>query len=147
MSFFLIGCNVSPLSPSNRPRINNNGGEIGDIRNNQNGLMLDLIEIEQKQKLIMEKLEVLQQGFINQNNKNFGIQIFHGEGGLILGCFIVTMSVVVAIYYKSSSDKNKKAAELLAQQIKYENNESLNEKIYLSALNTKFEKEIYYLMN
>lgn len=144
MSFFLIGCNVSPLSPNNKIR---NNGNIQDLKNNQNGLMLDLIEIEQKQKLLMEKLETLQQGFINQNNKNFGIQIFHGEGGLILGCFIVAMSVVVAIYYKSSSDKNKKAAQLLAQQIKDENNEYLNEKIYLSALNTKFEKEIYYLMN
>jgi hypothetical protein len=144
LTFFLVGCNVSPLSPNNRIK---NNGDIQELKNNQNGLMLDLIDIEQKQKLIMEKLETLQQGFINQNNKNFGVQIFHGEGGLILGAFIASMCVFLVIYYKRTADKNKKTAELLAQQIKNEDNEYLNEKIYLSALDTKVEKEIYELMN
>lgn len=140
----LTGCNVSPLSPNNRIK---NNGNIQELKNNQNGIMLDLIELEQKQKLIMEKLETLQQGFINQNNKNFGVQIFHGDGGLLLAAFIATMSVFVVIYYKSNADKHKKAAEIIAQQIKSENNDSLNEKIYLSALNTKVEKEVYKLLN
>lgn len=144
MSFLLIGCNVSPLSPSSRIR---NNGNVNELKENQNGIMLDLIELEQKQKLIMEKLETLQQGFINQNNKNFGVQIFHGEGGLLLGAFILTLSIFAAVYYKLSSDKNKKVSKLLAQQIKMENNEHLNEKIYLCALETRVGKEVYKLLN
>jgi hypothetical protein len=140
----IVGCNVSPLSP----RINNkNNGSIQELKNNQNGLMLDLIEIEQKQKLIMEKLETLQQGFINQNNKNFGIQIFHGEGGLLVGAGILGILIFSIFYYKKSSKENEKSARLLADQIKSQNNKDLINEVYLSALNTGVEKKIYELLN
>lgn len=140
----IVGCNVSPLSP----RINNkNNGEIQELKNNQNGLMLDLIEIEQKQKLIMEKLETLQQGFINQNNKNYGVQIFQGEGGLLAGFGIFSILILSVFHYRKSAKENEKTAQLLASQIKSQNNKELIDEVYLSALNTGIEKKIYELLN
>ena len=41
---FSLGCSVSPFSPRQRNPINNRGN-IDDIRNNHNGLMLDLDNI------------------------------------------------------------------------------------------------------
>lgn len=141
----ISGCKISPLSPNNR--INNQNGTIQELKNNQNGLMLDLIEIEQKQKLIIDQLETLQQGLINQNNKNFGIQIFHGDGGLLIGLAIVSLLVYGVVHYKTQANKNQKAAELIAKEVKLKNDEDLNNKIYASALETTVGEEVYRLMN
>lgn len=146
MLILISGCRVSPLSP-NGPRINNQNGTIQELKNNQNGLMLDLMEIEQKQKLIIDQMETLQQGLINQSNKNFGVQIFHGDGGLLIGFGIISMLIFGIVHYKIQSEKNKQAAELIAKEVKLKNDEELNNNIYASALNTPIGKEVYKLMS
>jgi hypothetical protein len=146
MAIFITGCNISPLSPSNRPRINNNGGEIGDIKNNQNGIMSDLLTIKQRLDVVSRDIENLQNGFINSNNKNFGVQIFQGDGGLAVGLSIIVILALVAANYKLKSDKYKKTAEIFGKEIAKLNNVDLENKIFMSALSSKVEKNVYSIL-
>lgn len=152
IGFFLIcfisGCNVSPLSPRSNQRINNQNGTIEDIKNNQNGLMLDLANIRSKLELMARDVENLQQGFMNSNNKNYGIQIFQGEGGLIAGLGLLAILGLLTYNYKTKADKYKKTAELLGQQIKsiVPKNKDIENKIYASALGAKVEEEVYKIL-
>lgn len=145
LTIFFVGCNFSPLSPSNRPRINNNG-EIGDIKNNQNGMMAEILSLKNKLDVIAEEVETLQNGLINSNNKNFGIQIFQGDGGLAVGLSLITILALVATNYKIKADKYKKTAELFGEEIKKLNNVGLEDKLFLSALANKIEKPVYFIL-
>lgn len=145
LAIFTAGCNVSPLSPSNRPRINNNG-EIGDIKNNQNGIMADLLTIKQRLDVVSRDIENLQNGFINSNNKNFGVQIFQGDGGLAVGLSLIIILALIAANYKLKSDKYKKTAEIFGKEIAKLNNVDLENKIFMSALSSKVEKNVYSIL-
>lgn len=146
LAVFTTGCNVSPLSPSNRPRINNNGGEIGDIKNNQNGIMSDLLTIKQRLDVVSRDIENLQNGFINSNNKNFGVQIFQGDGGLAVGLSLIVILSLIAANYKLKSDRYKKTAEIFGKEIAKLNNVDLENKIFMSALSNKVEKNVYSIL-
>lgn len=140
------GCNVSPLSPRNNNKINNQNGTIEDIKNNQNGLMADLANIRSKLDLMARDVENLQQGFMNSNNKNFGVQIFQGEGGIIAGLGLMAILGLLTFNYKIKADKYKKTAEILGKEIKSLHNKELENKIYISALDAKVEENIYKIL-
>lgn len=142
---FLTGCNVSPLSPSNKPRINNSG-EIGDIKNNQNGMMAEIASLKSRLDVIARDIESLQNGVINSNNKNSGIQIFQGDGGLAVGLSLVIILCLIAVNYKLKSDKYKKTAEVLGSQIKELHNLDLENKIFTAALANKVEGPVYKIL-
>jgi len=144
--FFIIGCNVSPLSPRNNNKINNNGGAIEDIKSNQNGLMADLANIRSKLELMARDVENLQQGFMNSNNKNYGIQIFQGEGGLIAGMGIIAILGLLTYNYKTKADRYKKTAEILGKEIKSLKNKDIENSIYMSALGAKVEEDVYKIL-
>lgn len=139
------GCNVSPLSPSNRPRINNNGS-IGDIKNNQNGIMADIALLKNKMEILARDVENIQNGFINSNNKNSGIQIFQGDGGLAVGFSIIAVLGLLVVNYKIKSDRYKKTAEIFGNQVKEMKSSEVEEKVFTAALANKVEKNVYEIL-
>lgn len=141
----LSGCRVSPFSPRQNNPINNQG-TIEDIKNNQNGLMLDLANIRSKLELMARDVENIQQGFMNSNNRNYGIQIFQGEGGLIVGISLLAIFGFLTYNYKTKADKYKKTAELLGKEIKSLRNKDLENNIYMSAIKEKLEENVYNLL-
>jgi hypothetical protein len=143
LSCLLIGCNVSPLSPANRQKIS---GDVGEIRSNQNGIMGEIAALKSRLDIIARDVDNLQSGLINSNNKNFGIQIFQGDGGLAIGLAVVAMLAAATIVYKMKAEKYKKTAELFGRQIKKMNNEDVENEIFSAALMNKVEKNVYEIL-
>lgn len=141
----ILGCNVSPFSPSNRPRIRNNG-EIGDMNNNQNGVMAEILSLKNRLDVIAQDVENLQNGLINTNNRNFGVQIFHGEGGLAAGVVIIVALGALAFSYRTKSERYRKTAEIFGEQIKKMHNESVEEEVFRAALAGRVEADVYKIL-
>jgi hypothetical protein len=142
---FVGGCNFSPLSPRANNKINNNG-TIEDIKNNQNGLMLDLANIRQRLEVMARDVENLQQGILNSNNKNYGVQIFQGEGGIIAGFGLFAILGLLTINYRSKAQKYKKTAEVFAEEVKSLKNLDLENKIFEKALKNNIEENVYKML-
>lgn len=142
----LSGCNVSPLSPKNNNKINNQSGTIEDIKNNQNGLMADLANVRGKLELLARDIENLQQGLINSNNRNYGVQIFQGEGGLIAGILIFSLLGFLAFNYRTKAEKYKKIANLMGKEIKLLNNRKIENEVFIAALGAKVEEDVYKIL-
>lgn len=140
IALILSGCNMSPLSPSNRQIIRNNG-DVGDIKNNQQGIMLELANLKNRMDIMAQEIENLQNGFINHNNKNNGVQIFQGDGGLLVGLSCIAILGIVAFNYKMKSERYKKTAEIFGKKIKNMNDPMLKDELLLGALENKVEEE------
>jgi hypothetical protein len=145
LALMITGCSVSPFSPSNRPRIRNNG-EIGDMNNNQNGVMAEILSLKNRLDVIAQDVENLQNGLINTNNRNFGVQIFHGEGGLAAGVAIIVALALMAFNYRLKSEKYKKTAEIFGEQIKKMQNLEIEEEVFKAALASKVESNVYKIL-
>jgi len=143
-----IGCaKISPFSPKMQQRLNNTDGKIEDIRNNQNGVMLELGKIRQQQEINARDIENTQQGMINlRGMNNSGIQILSGDGGLVVFSVIIIAAMILVYYYRSKANKSEKTAGILAQQIALQEDQSLDDRVFLSALNTNVESDVYHLM-
>jgi hypothetical protein len=146
LAMTISGCNVSPLSPSNRNSIKNNSGEIGDTKNNQNGIMAEIMSLKGRMDLMARDVENIQNGFINHNNRNNGVQIFQGDGGIAVGLSLLFVLAVIALNYKLKSEKYKKTAELFAQQVKEIKDPQMEEKILVGALERKIESEVFKML-
>lgn len=145
---FSIGCGrISPVSPELDQRLNNTDGKIDEIRNNQNGLMLELGKINQQQEIIGRDIENAQEGIVNlKGSSNSGVQIFSGDGGL-LSLISISVALMYSIYhYRTKFLRSEKTADILAQQIALKHDPELDDKVFLSALNTEVEKDVYHLM-
>lgn len=140
---FFSGCNVSPLSPSNRPRINNNSGEI---QSNQNGIMSEIAALKSRMDVMAQEIENIQSGLVNSNNKNFGIQIFQGDGGLAVGLALFVILGLIAVNYKLKADKYKKTAEIFGEQIKNLRNPNIENEVFTAALAKKVEADVYKIL-
>ena len=139
------GCmDISPLSPDLNNRIDNQNGQIEDIRNNQNGIMLDLLKLRNEQQQYARDVENQVQGMFNESNS--GIQILQGDGALILVFAVAVMAMFLVYHYKTRADKSHKAAEIMAQQIAVFNDDQLDNEVFLSAMNTEVEEDIYHMM-
>lgn len=148
---FLIataGCskNLSPFSPDMKNEINNQNGKIEDIKNNQNGVMLELIKLRNEQKIQAEKIENFQQGIFNGRNENFGVQILQGDGALVMVFALGTIAMMLIYHYRTKAIKKEKAADILAQQIVSYNDESLTDGVFVSAMHTDVEKDVFELI-
>ncbi len=142
-----IGCaNISPLSPRNNNKINNQNGTLEDIKNNQNGVMADLANVRSKLELMARDVENIQQGFMNSNNRNYGIQIFQGEGGLIAGVALIAVLGILVLNYRSKAQKYKKTAEIMGREIKCLKNKDLENNIFMAALSDKVEENVYNIL-
>lgn len=146
--FAFVGCaRISPLSPQLKQELNNQNGQIEDIRNNQNGLMTEIGKIKNQNELNAQNIRDAQQGIINlKGNENSGVQILQGDGALILIFALTSMAMFLIYHYKTRADKAIKAADILAQQIALHNDLELDDKVFMSALNTDVEKEVYQVM-
>ena len=143
----LSGCaKISPLSPNLNNKINNQG-EIDQIKNNQNGLMADLLNLKSKLDIVAGDIENLQQGYINKNNRNYGIQVFHGDGGLIVGFGLLSFLGFLVYNYRTKALKYKKTAEIIGEEVKKLKNLDIENKIFMSALNNNVEKNTYEVLN
>jgi|688.fasta_scaffold276092_3 hypothetical protein len=147
-SLLSYGCaNISPFSPKSNNRINNQQGEIDQIKNNQNGVMADLMNLKNKLDIVARDIENLQQGFINKNNRNYGIQVFHGDGGLIIGLIVTSLLGYLVYRYKIEAIKYKKTAEIIGEEVKKLRNLDVENRIFMSAINNKVEKNTYEVLN
>lgn len=144
-SVAIQGCNISPLSPVNRNRINNSG-EIGDIKNNQNGIMAEILSLKSRLDVVAKDVENLQSGLINSNNKNFGVQIFQGDGGIAVGLSLIVILALVAANYKLKADRYKKTAQIFGEQIKAMADTELEERVFTAALAKKVEADVYKIL-
>lgn len=145
LSLVLVsGCNVSPFSPRNNSRIRNNG-EIGDTNSNQNGVMAEILSLKNRLDLVARDVENLQSGLVNSNNRNFGVQIFQGEGGLAAGVVIVVALASLAVSYKLRSDRYKKTAEIFGEQVRGMGGD-VEEKVFAASLAKKVERDVYRIL-
>lgn len=143
---FLSGCaKISPLSPNLNNKINNQG-EIDQIKNNQNGVMTDLLSLKSKLDTVARDIENLQSGYINKNNRNYGIQIFHGDGGLIIAFGIFTVLGFLVYSYRLEALKYKKTAEIIGDEVKKLKNLDMENRIFMTALSNKVEKNTYEVL-
>jgi len=145
MSFsflFVSGCKFSPLSP-NGPNINGGSGDIGDIKNNQNGILADISAIRNQLDILAGDIENLQNGFINSNTKNTGVTLFQGDGGLIVGLVVLSLLIFLIYDYRKKALEYKKTAEVMGKEIKALHNKDLEESVLISALGAKVETKAY----
>jgi hypothetical protein len=147
LCFSLVGC--SNFNPRMQNRIDNKNGKIDEIKNNQNGLMLELGKLRQDAEIQNSQLKEVQQGMLNLNatgirNENKGVQILQGDGALIL--IFALGTVAMLLFYKRKSDKNEKIANIMAQEVMLLNDQKLNDKILNLSIKTKLEKDVYKMM-
>jgi|GEM_PF-2665909 hypothetical protein len=154
MLFSMIICsgcsnNLSPFSPDMKNEINNQSGRIEDIKSNQNGLMLELMKLRNEQQINADKIENFQQGLLNLSgkNENFGVQILQGDGSLVMVFALGTIAMMLIYHYRTKSIKKEKAAGILAQQIVNYNDDSLTDGVFVSAMYTDVEKDVYELIS
>jgi hypothetical protein len=142
------GC--ANFNPKNQPRIDNQNGKIDEIRNNQNGVMLELLKLKQSAELNNSQLKEVQTGLANINaavtrNENSGVQILQGDGALILvfGLGVVGM---LLYWYRDRAVKSEKAANIMAREIARFNDAVLNDNILRAAMNTETEAHVFHLL-
>jgi len=148
LSLSLAGC--GNLSPQQDQRIENQGGEIEELKNIQNGVNSEIGKLRQEAEITNSTLKEVQNGMINFNaklssNENSGIQILQGDGALIL-IFAIAVVGMLLFHYRSLYKKNEKAADLLAQQITNRGDPYLDDVVFAAAMHTDVEKEVYHLM-
>lgn len=139
---FLSGCGrIDPISPDIDQKIENQNGLIEELKSNQNGLILELGKLRLENQILANEIKNLQQGLINHNNN--GIQIFQGDGPLIL-IFSITIFISLLIYhYRNKYKKEEKINQIITDKIKENNDDILKAQIYLSAQYTDIEKDVY----
>lgn len=144
-----VGCGrISPISPELDQRLNNTDGKIDEIRNNQNGLMLELGKINQQQEIIGRDIENAQEGIINlKGSSNSGVQIFSGDAGFLMFSIMIFAFTYSILYYRNKFVKSNKVSEILAQQIAIKNDIELEQQVFMSALNTEVEKDVYKIIS
>ena len=142
------GCGeFSPLSPRLDQKINNQDGKIDELKNNQNGIMTEIGKIRNENQLTAKELRDAQQGLINmKGNDNSGVQILQGDGALIMVFSLCVIGMLLVFYYRTKSIKSEKTADIFAQQIALHNDTDLNDKVFMAALNTDVEHNVYHAM-
>lgn len=141
----ITGC--ANISPRNRQNINNQGGETGDIQNNQQGFLLELGKMKQEVDIIGSKLKEVQEGLININaaisrNENSGVQILQGDGSLIL---VFSCAVLAFIFYYKNRD-NEKLLKVLTNKIVELGDEKLTASI-VDSIEPNQAKKIIKMLN
>lgn len=141
---FLTGCaDINPLSPELRNDIDNQNGQIEDIRNNQNGLMFELGKLRNQTDINARDIGTFQQGAFNRSNQNSGVQILQGDGGLVLVFALGTIALLLVYHYRTRAVKNEKVVSILSDQIAMYDDVNLDNEVFLSAMNTEVEGDVY----
>lgn len=146
--FAISGC--GNLNPRNNSPIQNEGGEIDEIRNNQNGVMAEIGKLKQSAEIQSSQLKEVQNGLFNLNtslsrNENSGVQILQGDGALILVFSIIVIGMLL-YWYRDRAVKGENAAEIMAKEITRFDNPELNDNILRAAIYTKSEDHVYKML-
>ena len=143
----ISGC--GNLSPRHKQEIDNQNGKIGEIETIQNGIKNEMLNLKSQSEIQNSRLDRIQQGLANfqSNNDNSGIQILSGPGGLIVGVVGILAAVVIAIHFKSVSDKHKKTANILAQSLVEKNDAALEDRVFQMAMHTDVEEDVLQIMS
>ncbi len=140
----IVGCgNLSPrFNPKLKEEINNQNGEIDELRSNQNGMMNELGTINQKNEIQDSQLDRIQNGAFN--NQNTGFQIFSGSGGLFLAMVMfILIFFFSTMHYRNASITSNEAVNVMAKTIVEREDLELKEDILKAAAVTpKVEKAI-----
>lgn len=142
----LAGCRFSPFTPNLKQDLNNQQGKIEELKNNQNGLMLDLMKLKMQNEIHARDIDSFQQGAFNIKQENSGTQILQGDGALILVLVLASLGMYFIYHYRTQALEHKQAAEILAQSIASRNDIDLENHVYMCALNSPAEKQVYHLM-
>lgn len=144
---FLTGCpDIKPFSPENQQEIKDNKGRIEELKSNQNGLMLELGKLRNENTIMAEQLKSFQQQQGIANKQNSGIQILQGDGVIMGIVVLLGLGMVLVYHYRSNALKHQKTSEILAQQVAAYNDRQLDDHIFLAAMNTDVESDMYHLM-
>lgn len=142
------GCaRINPrVDPHLEEKIDNQNGKIRDMENIQNGIKNDINGIKQDAEITNSKLDHVQNGMLNMQESNNGIQIFSGNGGLIVGFCVILIMAFVILSYRKQAVVNAKAADMLAARIVCQKNEDLEEDVFKAALYSDVEEKVYGLI-
>ena len=146
----VFGAGCANFNPRNQNKINNQGGKIEDIKNNQNGVMLELGKVRQEISSQNSRLKEIQSGLVNLNaavsrNENSGVQIIQGDGALIFIFSIIVIGMLL-FWYRDRAVKSEKTSEILAREVAKFNDPHLNEAILASAAKNQSARQIYQLI-
>lgn len=144
MLLFLGGC--GNLSPRQDQEIDNQNGRIEELKNNQNGLMLDLLKLRNQQEITARDVGQLQQGMFNKQNTNTGVQVLQGDGALVLVFGLGTIGLLLIFHYRSKYVSADQTANILAEQVALYDDINLDNAVFMSALNTEVEEDLYHRM-
>jgi len=143
------GCskNLSPLSPELKQELNNANGQIEELKNNQDSIVLELGKIRNQNQMNAQEIKDAQQGLINmKGSQNSGIAIFSGDGGLIMFFALIVAAFVFIYHYRDRAVKAEKTADILAQSIAAHDDIELNNKVFSAAINTDVVSDVYRLI-
>jgi outer membrane murein-binding lipoprotein Lpp len=151
-AFLLFGSGCARINPRIDPKldqkIDNQNGKIRDIESIQNGIKSDINGIKQNAEISNSKLDHVQNGLLNlqDSNRNSGIQIFSGSGGLVVGLCACVIIGFVALAYRRQAILHEKTADMLAARIVMQSNEHLEEDVFKAAMYTDVEEKVYSLI-
>jgi hypothetical protein len=134
----ISGCgNLSPrdnLSPILDQRLDDIEGNQSTLENNQNAIKIELGRLQNALEIQGRNNEV-QQGWFNVQ-----------ADGIIIAVFAL-LTISMLLYYMHRSAKNKKVADILADQIRAHEDWELKENIMAAAWNTSVEKTIFKMID
>ena len=143
----LMGC--GNLSPRMEPKIDNQNGQIDEIKNNQNGVIAEIGKLRQMAEIQNSQLKEIQNGLLNVNaavsrNENSGVQILQGDGSLIM---VFSLGVIgMLLWYRQSAVRHEKISNILAKEVAKFNDPLLNDRILSSATKGKEEVTVLSLL-
>jgi outer membrane murein-binding lipoprotein Lpp len=145
--FVLLLSGCANFNPRNTPKIDNNQGQIEELKTNQNGIMAEIGKVRQDSDIQNSQLKEVQQGLLNINNaisrnENSGVQILQGDGALVL-IFGVAVIGMLLYHYRSRAIISEKSLNILSDEVKNYNDDNLNENILRAAMHTDVETHVY----
>jgi hypothetical protein len=140
------GCgNLSPRNDLEN-KINNQNGKIGEIENLQNSIKAEMGNIKNQTEVNAKNLKNMQQGLINYNRDNSGIQILQGDGALILIFGIATVFGILWFSARDRAIKSEKATDVLAEALVQEDNIELENQVFSAAMHSGVEEQVLKAM-
>ena len=149
LGFILLsGCsgNLSPLSPRMNQKLNNQNGKIDELKTNQDSVAAEIGKLRNDTQVTADKINSFQQQQGMLNKENSGVQIFQGDGALIAVIVLAALGMFLIFYYRSEALKAKQVNNILSHQIVQANDPDLEDQVFLAAMRSEVEPEVYHLM-
>lgn len=150
LALSLTGCgNLSPrFDPKLDQKIDNQGGKIDSLKNNQNGIMSEIGTLKNQAEILNSRLDRVQQGILNlqSNNDNHGVQILSGSGGLLIAAISILVGGFLVLHFRSTAKMHEKTANILAEKIVDLNSPEVVDAVFQAAMYTDVEENMLKIM-